>query len=290
MYNVPQVGVVLLNRFNPVSPIYWLDTDKAYVAVINTNIIDACNLNCKGCTHFASLFKQNEIYPFENFRRDVRRFSEVADVISFALLGGEPLLLKNLDKYIRITRKYFPKTNLRVLTNGLLIPKMSQAVIEALVETKAVVSVSVYPPTLKMIDKIKTVLDSNKIFCDICSPIQQFGVFLTLHGDNKPEQARKYCAGNDICRFMRDGKIYKCPPDALNYRLTERFGLKNLPPATGVDLYASNFSSLIQMLDGNVEMCHWCSEQPTRWIPWQTASKPKLEDWLADPAELQNVQ
>ena len=289
-YEIPQVGVVTLNCFNPISPIYWLDTDKAYVAVLNTNLIDACNLNCKGCTHFAALFNRDEIYPLETFRRDVRRFAEIADVLSFALLGGEPLLMNNLDKYIRITRQYFPKTNLRVLTNGLLVPKMSQAVIDALVETKAVVAVSVYPPTVKILDKIKAVFDANRIFYDICSPIRKFGVFITLHSGNNPEKSRKYCAGNDICRFMRDGKIYKCPPDALSYRFTKKFGIKKFPAATGVDLYASNFSSMLERLDGNVEMCSWCSENPTRWIPWGATNKPRLEDWLADPAELQQFK
>lgn len=198
------------------------------------------------------------------------------------------MLLKNLDQYIRITRQYFPKTNLRVVTNGLLIPKMSQAVIDAIVETKAVVSVSVYPPTVKVLDKIKAVLEENKIFYKL-NPIQNFGVFLTLHNDNNPEQARKFCAGNDICRFLRDGKIYKCPPDALKFRLAEKFNIEGLPAATGVDLYAQNFSLLIQMLDYNVEMCHWCSEQKTRRIPWASSNNPKLENWLADPDELKNL-
>ena len=288
LYKIPQVGVFIINRFNPVSPIYWLDTDKAYIATLNTNLIDGCNLNCKGCTHFASLFKSNEIYPPENFRRDVRKLSEIADIVSFALLGGEPLLLKNLDKYILIARKYFPKTNLRILTNGLLIPQMSQSVINALIETKAVVVVSAYPPTLRIIDKIKTTLNSSNVLYDIHNPIQTFGIFMTLHSDNNPKQARKFCAGNDICRFLRDGKIYKCPPDALKYRLAERFGINRLPEATSVDLYASNFSSMLECLDGNVEMCSWCSEQPTRQIPWESTNNPKLEDWLADPDELKN--
>ena len=290
LYAIPQVGVVILNRFNPVSPIYWLDTDKAFVPIINTNIIDACNLNCKGCTHFAVLFNRDEIYPLETFRRDVRRFSEVADVPHFALLGGEPLLLDNLDKYIRITRQYFPKTNLRVATNGLLIPQMSQTVIDALIDTKAVVSVSVYQPTLKILDKIKATLDTHKIFYKIWNPTQTFGVFLTLHDGNNPEESRKYCAGNDICRFMRDGKIYKCPPDALKFRLAEKFGIEGLPAATGVDLYAPNFSSMMERLDDNVEMCYWCSENPTRRIPWEPTNNPKLEDWLADPDEVKNLK
>ena len=106
---------------------------------------------------------------------------------------------------------------------------------------------------------------------------------MTLHAGNDPLKARAVCC-NDGCRFLRDGKIYKCPIDALSYRFAEKFELKNYPKATGVDIYAENFSSLIEMLDGNVEMCGWCAEK-VRKIPWEPTKKTKLEDWLADPAE-----
>ena len=94
---------------------------------------------------------------------------------------------------------------------------------------------------------------------------------------------------NDGCRFLRDGKIYKCPLDALSYRFAETFGIENYPKATGVNIYSPNFSSLLPMLDDNVELCHWCSKK-VRQIDWEPSNNPKLEDWLADPAELQNFR
>lgn len=288
LYAIPQVGIMDLTLPNPFSPIYWLDTSKAYISYLNTNIVDGCNLNCKGCTHFAVFFNKNEIYPLKNFRRDVRRLSQMCDVISFRLLGGEPLLKKNLDKYIAVARQYLPKSNLGIVTNGLLLSSTYQKILDALKENNFVVYVSLYPPTLKILDDIKKLLEENEIAYSFIGPIQKFGVFLTLHDGNDPQKARKFCAGNDPCRFLRDGKVYKCPPDALSYRLIEKFGIENFPVATGVDLYASNFSSLLKMLDENIEMCSWCSEQPTRRIQWEPTNNPELEDWLADPDELKN--
>ena len=285
-YGIAQVGVIDLTLSNPNAPIYWLDVDKAYISYLNTNLIDGCNLNCKGCTHFAAFFKQDEVYPLESFRRDVRKLSQICDVVSFRLLGGEPLLLNNLGEYVKISRQFFPKSNLGIVTNGLLLPETSQKILDNLRENNFVVYVSLYPPTLKVLDKIKHLLEKNKVAYDFIGPIQTFGVFLTLHGGNNPEKSRKCCMSNDSCRFLRDGKIYKCPPDALSYRLTEKFGIKGFPKATGVDLYASNFSSMLERLDGNIEMCHWCSERPARKITWEPTNNPKLEDWLADPDEL----
>ena len=87
---------------------------------------------------------------------------------------------------------------------------------------------------------------------------------------------------------MRDGKIYKCPPDALNYKFMEKFGIENFPASTGADIYAQNFHFLLQMLEGPIEMCYWCSENKTRRIPWEPTNNPQLEDWLADPDEIKN--
>lgn len=266
-----------------------LDEDKAYIPYLESNIIDGCNLNCKGCTHFAGLFKQEEIYPLENFRRDVRRLSQICDIQRFRLLGGEPLLLKNLDEYIKISRKYLPKTDLWIVTNGVLIPSISQKLLDVIRENNCSIHISTYAPTLRVADKIKEILTLNKIHFQLDENVQdKFYVFLTLHAGNNPEKTRVVC-WNDGCRFLRDGKIYKCPIDALKFRLAERFGLKNFPAATGVDIYAQNFSLLLPMLDGNVEMCNWCAEQ-RRLIDWQPSNNSRLEDWLANPAELQNFR
>ena len=288
-YEIPRVGVMDLNLPNPFWPIHWLNTDKAYLPYLNSNLVDGCNLNCKGCSHFAPLFNQNEIYPLEAFRRDIRRLSQICDIISFRLLGGEPLLLKNIDEYIKITRQYFQKSNLGIVTNVLLLPAISKKIFDALRENNFIVYVTAYPPTIKILDNIKAVLNKNNILYNISDSIKNFGVCLTFHNGNDTQKSRRHCVGNDNCRFLRDGKLYKCPIDALKFRFEEKFGIEGLPTATSVDIYSSNFSLLLKMLDGDVEMCSWCSEQ-VPWLPWEKTNNPKLEDWLADPDEIKNFQ
>ncbi|MBR6713350.1 MAG: 4Fe-4S cluster-binding domain-containing protein [Selenomonadaceae bacterium] len=96
-HEIPNVG--LFTGQSLPSPIYWLEMDKTFITYLETNLIDSCNLNCKGCTHFSVLFNRKEIYPLETFRRDIRILSSKSDILRFRLLGGEPLLLNNLDKY-----------------------------------------------------------------------------------------------------------------------------------------------------------------------------------------------
>lgn len=292
LYNIPNVGIVNTRIPNKSYSLYWLAPQKAHLFHLESNIVDGCNLNCKGCSHFASLFRKDEVYPVDAFQRDMERISQICDLSEFCPLGGEPLLLPNFDEYIRISRRCFPETDIIVYTNGLLIPSLPQKILDSIKENNIRISISKYPPTEKILDKICAILDANKIPHDIAvhltGPLtDKFRVFLTLHGGNNPNKARATCSGADGCYFLRDGKIYKCPFEGLRYRLEEHFGIENLPAPTFVDIYNPNFPMLITMLADNVEMCFWCTEQ-SRSIDWEVSNNPKLEDWLADPNEIKN--
>ena len=284
LYEIEKVGVVDLSRYKPQNPIYWLDAFKIFLPYIEADITDSCNLKCRACFHFANFSCAKDFYPTEIFRRDVRQLARNCDVLHFRLLGGEPFLMKNFDEYLNVLRQNLPRSDLGVVTNGLLIPSLDKKIFEALRKNKCFVYISAYPPTLNIIDKIQAVLESNEICFDVGAPTHWFRVFLTGHAGNDTRRAREYCC-NDICRSLYRGKIYKCPPDAFHFKLKEKFGENILPAATGVDIYSQNLSSLLQMLDGDVEMCRWCSDHP-RKIPWEVIGSPKLEDWLADPDEL----
>ena len=87
----------------------WLDYRKSFVKYLESNLIDACNLNCKACTHFASLFNRDEIYSIDEFTRDIQAISDSVDVQIFRLLGGEPFLLKILTSISILLEKFFHK-------------------------------------------------------------------------------------------------------------------------------------------------------------------------------------
>ena len=285
-YSIPNVGII--NFWNPGESIYWLDSDKAFIPYMESNLIDSCNLNCKGCTHFANLFNDNDFYALEDFKRDLRRVSETTDVLRLRLMGGEPLLLKNLDQYIKIARKYLPKTALRLVTNGLLIPSTPQYILDALRENKFVVDISMYKPTLKIMDKIVSILQTNKImFQKITGDIETFDVYLTLRSGHNMSKVLVNC-NSKYCRFIRNGKIYKCPLDALSFKFAERFNVKNFPNSVGVDIFSSNYTANLEKLDGAVELCGWCSET-FRKIDWKPENHPKITDWLVNPDEVENL-
>ena len=107
---------------------------------------------------------------------------------------------------------------------------------------------------------------------------QVFSAILGTRGTSNPHIAQKNC-GNAFCRYMRNGKLYKCPMDALSYKYNDAFG-ENLPPSEEIDLYAGDFERLLPTLDHPIQLCRFCSETP-RVFPWKVASPPAKTDWLS---------
>lgn len=284
-YRIPQVGIMDLTFLNPNSLIYWLDEHKSFLHYLEADITDRCNLNCRGCCHFANFYYDDEFYPLENFKRDMCRIAQIFDIPTFRLLGGEPFILKNVDDYLGTAKKYFPNVYLGIITNGLLIPSLPQKTIDTIRKTKCTLHISVYPPTAKIFDKIKARLDENSIPYKL-RLVKSFWAQMTLNAGNDPVKAMKACRCGRA-RSLRNGKIYKCPIDAASYKFVKKFGIEGYSSPTGVDIYSPNCSSLIQMLDDDVELCHWCSEK-YREFPWSTSNKPQIEDYLSDPDELKN--
>lgn len=281
-------NVLVTNIGDSFELLYKLNSEKVFIPYLETNIIDSCNLNCKGCTHFANLFNDNDVYKVEDFRRDIKQLSDRADVLRLRLLGGEPLKLKNIDQYCYIARQFLPHSNINLVTNGLLIANTPKYIFDCLRENRIVVAISLYPPTLKYFEQISKILSENKvIYGATTGQVKTFNTFMSLHGGHDPEKARRVCGGN-LCRFLRDGKIYKCPIDALSFRFAEHFGLKGFPASTGIDIFAKNFSSQMEHLDGNIELCTWCNET-NRQISWTPENNPAITDWLAEPAEIENL-
>lgn len=79
--------------------VIWLnEINKPVIPYLETHIMDSCNLNCKGCTHFPNLFDKHSKVLFKQLENDIKQVAQKSHVLR--LLGGEPLL--NIERY-----KYF---------------------------------------------------------------------------------------------------------------------------------------------------------------------------------------
>ncbi len=266
-------GEIVWNRYN--------GSSYRIIPRIEINLIDACNLKCKGCTHFASLYGKESVYSLIDYKNDLLQLRSVGKIVRIRLLGGEPFLMDNLDEYIMCTRKIFPETDIEVVTNGLLIPKINTKIIESMKLNNVNVTISSYKPTLEKKDQILKRLDEYKIPWKFeVEKIVHFTRSLTLQNTHNARLASKICK-SAICTFLRKGRLYKCPFDAMINDFYKHYGIERYHES-GISIYQDKenvYEKLKKYIFEPVEMCKYCSEIP-EIISWSIEANPSLEDWL----------
>ena len=100
-------------------------------------LVEHCNLNCKCCSHFSPLCKE-EFLDVEEYRKDCKRLSELfnGQANFIRLMGGEPLLHPEIEKILEITKENFPKSIIDLDTNGILVLSMKKEFWESMRKTK----------------------------------------------------------------------------------------------------------------------------------------------------------
>ena len=99
-----------------------------------------CNLSCRACTHLSPLLSKDFVDP-ETLRSDLTTMAKYYHTKYARLLGGEPLLHPNILSIIALVRESGISDRVEVITNGLLLWKMSDEFWKAVNR----VMVSVYP-------------------------------------------------------------------------------------------------------------------------------------------------
>lgn len=246
--------------------------------MVEMHIMDACNLNCRGCSHFSPLFKKKWERAEPDFQekiKDVKKIAEKFDhIVKFTILGGEPLLNSAVGEYVVEIRKILPDTEIYMFTNGLLIPEMDSHILRKLGDNRICILISEYEVTHRRIKEITERLDGQNILYEIC-PVQKFYRPLTIAKNTKHKQ---FCI-SDKCTIIGNGKIARCPMLMYIDKFNEYFG-QNLPNEGILSLDTPlEGDKLIEYLRKKIPLCKHCILEK---IDWSICEKtPKLEDFAA---------
>ena len=257
---------------------------KPSLSYFEFHLTDHCNMNCKGCDHFAPLAKPRFAH-LDEYKRDLKQLQTLfSNIQKIVLMGGEPLLHQQIEAFLYATRSAFPKAQIRIVTNGMLLPSMPDTFWEACKACSARINVSLYPPMKERELALIQLGKSKELKMRIHSSTH-FKAFYNRKGDTNPQTAFKKCRSRLYTPMLRGGKLYICPRAATIDYFNKKFGLTL--PSTFIDIHTPGIEgwSIKEELNKASELCRYCT---FGWddIPTFTWGKSRgiITDWEAQHA------
>lgn len=250
-----------------------------YLSYLEYHVADHCNLNCKYCTHYAPLVKEPVFTDFEKFKQDLLMLKKhITDIGIIRILGGEPLLNPELPKFIEFTRQTYPGSVIWVVTNGMLLDRISDELITCMNENTVFFHISFYPPFKERKKDVEQFLVEKKIPYVITTMIEEFNKTQIL--DENPDPDFFYHCFQSTCTCLHQGKIAPCYAPFTTKYFNKEFGT-DLITDEGIDLYDENLNA--QMINTSLliplERCKNCIEG--KGYPWEIAGRnTTLSDWI----------
>ena len=269
------------------------------------NLVDHCNLNCQMCDHFSHLATP-KFLNVDEFRRDMERLAELSGNCMHAvkLQGGEPLMHKDINRFIEITRELFPECEIRIFTNGLMLLKAEHYengnFWQCCVDNNADILLTKYPINLDL-ESIKKKASEYGASLEICVDVAE------LRYHNKDDESDSSKTGNikkssknpfdlkgsvekhnfigcyhlNWVATLRHGKLYPCPIRAYAEYFNNAFN-KNLKLSEEdcIDIYkAQSYEELYSFVASRIPFCRYCDIRGRRQVEW-AQSKRELSEYV----------
>ena len=259
-----------------------LTTDLPILDYVEIEIAEFCNLNCHGCCDFINLVTEKRFYEFEEYACDMTRMRELfRHIRKIRLMGGEPLLNPRVVDYAKKARELFPQSDIRIVTNGLLLPAFDEEKLRRLKEADVKFDISNYPPTRKIKARIEAKLSQEGIAYDLGFPMNFFFRNILEHPSDDPAPAFQNCIFTH-CHMLGHGRLAPCSYAYCIGRFNERFGT-DYPETDYFDIYSDiTGEEIIRAFSAPHEFCKCCGRGivPIKWKGRVFAKEARPEDWL----------
>lgn len=257
----------------------FADVSKPILNYLETHVAHNCNLNCKSCAVYSPIsFEQSvDIRCFEN---DLKELSKKVHIECLRLMGGEPLLHNEIVKFLLIAREIFPLSDIHIVTNGILLPKMKDEFWEVCRKNKIKIDLSVYPSTEEKQSYYVDLVSKNNVEIGFISPgFYFFNTSLSFKAIEDAHKSYDSC-WQKLCTNLRDGHLSICATACYVDYLNKYFNVE-LPEDKGIDIYKNTGEEIVNYLKKPVELCSHCNlkRRDNFPQPWEY-SKKEMSEWL----------
>ncbi len=254
------------------------------IKTIELHIVDHCNLNCCGCHHFAPLAPESYLSIAE-FKSDLTRLFELTkgDIETFNILGGEPLLHPKCIEFLETARQIFPKSKIRLITNGILLPEQSDDFYKKCGKNNILIQPTDYGLDInwELVKKkcanfgvnFEFYLDNSIMYKDS----------IDLSGSHNSIDSYLNCQlGWHEYFYLDHGKIYHCSKEAY-IRFFNNYFKQNLeiPETDYIDIYkVNNIQEVFNFMNRPPKFCSHCVKtKPPIEYKWQN-TKREITEWI----------
>lgn len=286
-------NIYILSEYNKRTISHKMTPRKKENMMLEVNLADHCNLNCQMCDHFSPLAKPTFL-NLDSFKKDMKRLKELTDgyIGLIKLEGGEPLLNDQVIEFIKVTRNFFPKTTIYLITNGLLLkywenhPKGN--LWKVCHDFNVRIELTIYPISIDL-EGIKRMAERYHVQLDCFSEIGNRGL-------QKEKQSVKHpldltgnveiwqfvsCYQFNECIALRDGKLYTCPIIPYSNYFNQYFN-QNLKVSEDdyIDIYLTkNYEELADFVSRRTKFCNYCRVRERRSCEWKQ-SQHTLSEYI----------
>jgi hypothetical protein len=204
---------------------------------LEMHVTHACNLACASCQHYTN---QNHkgMTSVADAELWMSHWGHRLQPKHFELLGGEPTIHPELPAFVRLARRFFPTSHVRVLTNGFFLDRQPElpVALQEIGNSRLDISIhhgswqygALLGPNLQLAkewnQKHGVHVNIKESYKTWNLQYQGSGAEMQPFEDQDPQASWDNC-GCKHCFQLLDGNIWKCPPLAYLPMQNDKYGL-----------------------------------------------------------------
>lgn len=248
--------------------------------IVEYHIAWHCNLKCKGCSHYSNLISEPVFGTIASFTQILARLRELFDdVLLIRLLGGEPLLNKDIGSFVLVSREHFPNAKIILFTNGLLIPQLDEQTLAVFRENKVIVNITNYLPTNAIKAQIKKVLSEHGIAHMFNRNVSTYDYIV---GETERDAEMNFRNCNQKCchNLFDDGRLSVCGQplyyDGIKHKLEAK---REVSDRDWIDIYKERSGyEVLSKLHTPIPYCKYCNYANRVYYKWEAPYTKELHE------------
>lgn len=251
------------------------------------NILDHCNLRCRGCDHFAAIAEKRFVGP-DRIEKDLQRMAVLLNgtLIRMGIMGGEPLLHPELKTILQSAATHFPHTLLQLVTNGILLLQQDADFWRVCRENKIHITVTRYPLALDYAAMKQRAAENQVVFEFYgntgTTEKSSHKIVMDIDGRQDPRKSFLGCYHANSLPLLMEGRFYPCTVMPNVRHFNRRFG-------TGMETTSGDFLEIDHVQDAEAifhflsrpkPFCRYCFvTRRTAGHPW-ARSEQEMSEWV----------